>query len=210
MVKHKKNMSQIILNSNSSWLSFSGSAVVLLSTTIYSYKLFAFLLYLSGFILLVLSIALFREEKEFQSSQVAIIIKQKQVRDEQPQTDEATILASIAAILILLGSCFIVGKSSSNDRAREPSTGFTLRGTTLSEWIGLTLYTAGWIGLGFTASMHNNAATSVQTDRLQWTLSGSFLVVIGSLIFVLSHLDLGLVIAIIGFICFTIGNVQVL
>jgi hypothetical protein len=183
--------SSIVLNSNSAWLSFSGATVVLLGTTIYSYKVFAFLLYLSGFILLVLSIALFREEKEFQSSQVAIIIKQKQVRDEQPQTDEATILASIAAILILLGSCFIVGKPSLT-------------------WIGVTLYTLGWVGLGFTASMHNNAATSVQTDRLQWTLSGSFLVVIGSLIFVLSNFDFGLIIAMIGCICFTIGNVQVL
>jgi hypothetical protein len=198
-------MSQIVLNSDSAWLSFSGTTVVLLGTTIYSYKILAFLLYLSGFILLVLSIALFREEKEFQSSQVAIIIKQKQVRDEQPQTDEATILASIAAILILIGSCFIVGKPSlgmTNDRAREPST--------LSEWIGLTLYIMGWVALGFTASMHNNAATSVQTDRLQWTLSGSFLVVIGSLIFVLSNFDIGLVIAMVGYICFTIGNVQVL
>jgi Ca2+/Na+ antiporter len=186
-------MTQLILNTNSAWLSFSGSALVLFGTSIYSIKIFAFLLYLSGFILLVLSIALFREEKELQSSQVAIIIKQKQVRDEQPQLDEATVIASLAMVIILLGSVLLIKRTKFD----------------VAEWIGLSLYILGWIGLGFSASMHNNALTSVQDDRLSWTLSGGFLVVVGSLLFVLSHLDPGLIIATIGFICFTLGNVQV-
>ncbi len=189
-------MTQLILNTNSTWLSFSGSAIILLGTSAYSYKVFAFLLYLAGFILLVLSIALFKEEKELQSSQVATIIKQKKVRDEQPTIDESAIISAVSSVTILIGSYILLKRN--------------LILFDVVDWVGLSLYILGWVGNGFAASMHNNSANSIQDERLAWTLSGSFLIVIGTLLFVLPHFDPGLIIATIGFIFFTIGNVQVL
>jgi len=175
----------LTLNSNSAWLSFSGSFSILLGTSLFNKPIIGFLFYVAGLILLVLSISLFREDKELQSSQVAIIIKQKQVRDAQPNMDQPTILASFAIVFILLGTLFSYTASK----------------------IGIIILALGWIGMGFAGSMANNSLNSIQNERLEWTLSGSLFIVLGSLLF--PSFDFGLIIASLGFLVFTIGNVQV-
>jgi hypothetical protein len=158
-------------------------------------QVIAALFYLAGFILVVLSIAMFREEKEALSSQVAVIIRNTATRNAQPATDQPTIIASLASVCILIGTVFVIMGNPLSEK--------------LINWLGIALVSLGWAGNAFAASMSNNAASSVQNERLAFTLPAAFLVVLGSVAY-LYECSTGLVFAGLGALLFAFGDASVL
>ena len=174
------------LEDKSFWLSFGGTASCVLSNSV-NMPVISMLLLIIGLVCVVLSISLFREDKEAKSSVVAVIIQNAERRTSQPELDQATGLAIIASCVILLVS--FLNKSS---------------------WTYVCLIALGWIANGFAASMETNSLESVQTQRLYWTLPGTLLLVLGSLSFLLRSWGAGLVVATVGGCLFSIGNASIL
>ncbi len=179
----------MILNNKSAWLSFSGCASLLLGLSFVDYiKLISLLFYLMGLILIVLSISVYRDEKEAISSEISIIIEKTNTKNTQPNTDAPTLLAIFSIITILFSTIIILKNYV---------------------WFGVTFYTLGWIGVAFAGSMSNNSISSVDNDRLKWTLSGSLFIILGSLVYDLIRFCPGLILTSIGTLLFSIGNVMV-
>jgi hypothetical protein len=172
----------MLLNNNSAWLSFSGCASILIGISFVEYtKVISFLFYIAGFILIILSISLYMNEKEAISSEISIIIEKANAQNTQ-NAQVSIILVTFASLLIIISTYLVMNNYL---------------------WIGATLYTFGWIAAAFSASMNN-------TQRLEWTLPGSVCLILGSLLFYLAGLSPGLILASIGSLLFTIGNVMVI
>jgi uncharacterized membrane protein HdeD (DUF308 family) len=159
----------------------------------------AALMYIVGIILLVLSIGLYQDEKEESATSISAIIKQTRKTNNEPDTNEPVILASLAAVVIMLG----IFQSVRNFNKTETF-----------GWIGLSLFSIGWISSAFAASMQNNAISSIYGERLAWTLPGAVAIVVGTaaLPWQIKHQYVSgpaLSISAIGYALFTIGNVFV-
>ena len=179
------------LETNSAIMSSCGCALLLFSTSMPSQKLIQVLFYIAGLVLVIISLSLYREEKDIVTSQISITIKQNQLRENQPDINEPCILASFGGLAILLGIWLSASKSEE------------------TEWMAAIFFILGWISQGFAASMATNSISSVQNDRLAYTLSGVCLIIFGSIIFHFIKACPALILATVGAVLFTVGNAQV-
>lgn len=183
-----KNPAMVVLENSSTSMCFTGCGLVLISNMMLTKpQVASVLLYVCGMLFIILSLSMFRVEKDIVSSQVSTIIKQHELRESQPDINEPCILASFAGVAIVLGSCLLYNINY--------------------DWIGLTMFALGWIATGFAASANTNALSSVSYERLVYTLSGVFAIVIGSLLF--SECQLAIIAAFAGVLLFTFGNTMI-
>lgn len=125
----------------------------------------ALIFYVSGIILLALGISLYRNERTEIASSITGIIQQTRNAASQPSVNEPAILAGIAAAMIL-GGMFASARS--------------FRKTEQFGWIGMSIYTAGWILNAFPASMNDNSVGSLDGSRLAWALPGAVAICAGT------------------------------
>lgn len=156
----------------------------------------AIIIYVAGLVLLALGISLYRNEREEQAQSISGLIQQNRNTAAEPNTNEPAILAGISTAVILAGMI---------QSARE------FNKTEQFGWIGSSIYTAGWLGNAFAASMNNKSINSIKANRLAWTLPGSAAIVAGSFIipWQLSHNYIsgpGWPIAALGYAAFSIGT----
>ena len=124
------------------------------------------LVYLAGLVLLVLSIGLYRNEKEEEPDTIPDMIKHKRATESQPSTNEPVLLSSLATVIVLAGTIQCIRHFNKTETFGA---------------IGMILYAGGWIANAFAASMQNNSIQSVQNQRLAWTLPGVTAIVIGTI-----------------------------
>jgi uncharacterized membrane protein HdeD (DUF308 family) len=156
----------------------------------------AIIMFITGLVLIVLSIGLYRDEKEENSTTISGMILQARAAENQPSTNEPIILAAIAAAVILAGTfqcCRNFSKTSS----------FGV--------IGMFLFAGGWLAEAFAGSMHTNSISSIQGDRLKWTIPGAFGICLGTFLIPYEYkheyvAGLSMPIAALGYVCYTVGN----
>jgi hypothetical protein len=157
---------------------------------------FGILLYLIGIVLLILSVGVYRDQREDVETEISSIIQQVRKQENQPHHNEPFILASLASLIILLG----LGQSLR-----------TFHNTEKFGLVGLTVYTVGWVSNAFAASMQNNSISSINNQRLVWTLPGAIAIVLGTacLPWQIRHKyvsGVALPLSAIGYAFYTIGN----
>lgn len=124
------------------------------------------ILYIAAIALIGVSICLYRNEREIQSTSISGQIIQIRNAAASASFNQVAILASISAAIIIAGS---VQCALNFDKREE----FGI--------IGSSIYSAGWLAMAFAASMDNNSIDSINTNRLAWTLCSSAAIVLGSL-----------------------------
>lgn len=152
--------------------------------------------FLSGLVLVALSMSLFSQQKEHLPTNIPALLAQTQDHARDPDVNEVAILAGVAMGLVAVGGYYM-----------------TREFTKTKEWgtWGPMIYSAGWLVAAFTASCTTKALHSLDTDRLAWTIPGVVAIIFGTLYMPtqISHQYTSgplLVITMLGFTSFTIGN----
>lgn len=132
-------------------------------------------IYMAGLIMIVLSIGLYRDEKVIirtkNISEMILHLKANNiVLDSENDVSSSfvnkpVLLSSLSTLSILVGVLLLLKQFKS------------LKTT---NWLGVLLYSCGWISNAFAASMDTNSFSSVSKKRLVWTLPGSIAIIIGS------------------------------
>lgn len=152
--------------------------------------------FLSGLVLVALSMSLFQQEKEHLPTDIPSLLSQTQTHARDPDVNEVATLAGVSMGLVAIGAWYM-------------SRSFTTR----KEWgyIGPAIYSAGWIIAAFTAACLTKALSSFDENRLAWTLPGVAAIIFGTLYMptqMKHQYSSGplLVLTMLGFTGFTIGN----
>ena len=127
-------------------------------------KIFNVIILLTGLILISVSTTLHNNEKGDQPVKISQIIIQMKNR-EPDKINEPAILSGVASTLTAIGG-FQMLRTYSKEKSFD--------------WPGILLYSAGWIGNGFAASMSKSCLDSVDSGKLAWSLTGSTLITIGT------------------------------
>lgn len=126
------------------------------------------LFYICAIALLCVSICLYRDEREEQSTAIPVQIQQLRQVAAQPSWNEVSVLASLSSALVIAGA---VQCALMFDKTEEFG------------WIGNIIYASGWLGNAFAASMNNKGVDSIRLSRLAWTLPGAAAIVAGSVVY---------------------------
>ena len=124
--------------------------------------------YVSGIVLLTVGISLYRNERENIANSITGIITQANQMASQSSINEPAILASFGAAMVLLGFF----QSVRNFHKTED---FGI--------LGSAIYAVGWLLLGFSAATDSNSLSSLDGQRLAWSLSGAALIVASTFAF---------------------------
>lgn len=159
----------------------------------------ASIVYMAGIVLIALGISLYRNERQEQAQSISGLIQQNRNITAQPKTNEVAILAGVSTAVLAAGMV----KSA-----------FDFNKTEQLGWIGSSLYAAGWLGNAFAAAMNNKSISSVNANRLAWTLPGAASIVAGTFLvpWQLHHTYVsgpGWPVAALGYAAFTVGTAYV-
>jgi len=124
--------------------------------------------YVAGIVLMTLGVSLYHNEKEELSTSISGIIVQQAQLAAQPSVNESSIMASFAAVLIIFGLAKMLWQFKTTENW---------------DWIGTSVYTAGWILFAFPAAMNNNGVNSLATERIAWTIPGIVLIIASTIMF---------------------------
>lgn len=124
--------------------------------------------YVAGVVLITLGITLYPNEREEVATNIPGQITQLRATAAQPAINEPAILAGLSTGLIVGG----LGYGA-----------YVFNRTENWGWVGSALYSAGWIGQAFAASMNNKSIESLVPNRLAWTLPGASVIILGTMVF---------------------------
>lgn len=156
--------------------------------------------YICGIVLISLGISLYRNERTEIASSITGIIQQTRAAASQSSINQPAILTGIAAAMIIGGMYM---------------SAHTFRKTQQFGWIGMSVYTAGWLLNAFPAAMNDNDASSLDGSRLAWTLPGAAAICAGTYLlpWVIHHnyvTSPAFVLQSLGYVAFSVGTAFVL
>ena len=125
-------------------------------------------IYVAGMVCITLGITLYPTEREEIATNSPGQIQQIQNVAAQPSVNEPAILSGLCSALTLAG----MGYGFYNFMKREDF-----------GWVSMSIYSVGWIGNSFAASMNNKSINSLVANRLAWTLPGAALIIAGTAMF---------------------------
>ena len=118
-----------------------------------------------GFILIVLAISFNQHEKNLLPGDTAGVLLQQINIQSQPNISEPTILASVGAVLTIIG---LIWLTINYQKKRKFGV------------VAGVVYTLGLMGLAISASMSNHSASLVHESKLAWTIPGVMAIVAGT------------------------------
>lgn len=121
--------------------------------------------YVAGIVLITLGITLYPNEREEIAGNIPGQISQIRSANSQPSINEPAILAGISAAMIVGGAAYGA---------------YVFNKTENFGWIASSVYSAGWIGMSFAASMNNKSIQSLVANRLAWNLPAALLILGGT------------------------------
>lgn len=163
------------------------------------FKIFIFIsaiICLGGIAMVSLSSSLYSNEKEEIGSDISTLVLQTKTHQNLSDTNQVSIMVSIAACLIGLGLL-----KGGHDYEKNQSFG----------WLSSSMYSIGWILMCFGSSTDNHELSSINPNRFAWILPGVASIVSGTFLLPWQYRNEYVsgpswILILLGFICFNIGN----
>jgi hypothetical protein len=159
-----------------------------------------FLFYLLSVTVIVLSVSLYRHEREHQADNIPSLLQQLRNSHAEPDVNEVAILSGISGFFTVLGIFLALRKFE-----KEENLGMT----------GPLLHAVGWLGQAFAASMNSKSIQTLKLKRLAWCLPGVALINTGFIMYpwqIKNDYSSGPagIISLLGYLLFSYGNTLVL
>lgn len=157
-------------------------------------------LYIISLVILILSLFLYRDEREQVATNITGIVVQVKTAEGDSDANEAGWLGLISASILLAGASV-----SAREFAKSETFGV----------VGSTLMGLGWTGIAFSAGADRKALDSLNGKRLRYTLPGAAAIYMGTLMIpwqMKHHFVAGPAMALLafGFGIFSEGNARAL
>lgn len=127
-----------------------------------------FLFYLLSLVVIILSVCLYRQEREHQAQNIPSLLQQVRNSNAEPDINEPAILSGISGALTIIGLFLSLRKFE-----KEEHLGI----------VGPILFASGWLGQAFAASTNSKSIQTLKLKRLAWCLPGIALINTGFLLY---------------------------